>query len=126
VESTSTVKSTAAMECAAAARCYTVESAAKSTPNGTAETRAPVEAGARSEAATIEAVEPGTRADKEPSGKVARAIVAVRGTGIRSVPVVAVFANGSRTGEDRPDSNCDLCIGSTGHYREKSYQSQVS
>jgi len=124
VEPASTVKSTAAMECAAARR-YTVEAAAKSTPDGTAETRAPVEAGARPEAATVEAVEPGARADKDPSGKVAGAIVSVRGTGIRSVPVVAIRAYRSRTGVDRSNPNRDLCIGSTGHHYEKSYQSHI-
>ena len=125
VEPASTVKSTAAMEFTAAARRYAVESAGKSTPNWTAETSAPVKTGTRSKAATIEAVEPRTRADEDASGKVARAIVSVRGACIRSVPVVAIRACRSCTGKNRPNPNRDLCIGSTGHNREKSYQSRI-
>jgi hypothetical protein len=125
MEPASTVKSTAAMEFTAAARRYTVVSTAKSTPNWTAETRAPVKAGARSKAATIEAVEPRTCADEDPSGKVARAIVSVRCAGIRSVPVVTIRAYRSCTGKDRPNPNRDLRIGCTDHDREKSYQSHI-
>jgi hypothetical protein len=125
VESTATVKSSAAMECAATESGITAESAAKSARSGTAETRPPVEAGPRSEAATIVAMEPRTRADKDPAGKIARAIVAIRGAGIRSEPIVAISANRSRTGEDRANPDRDLCVCSTRHNHEKPYQSHV-
>ena len=127
VESTATVKTTAAMECFAAMRCYAteawiaMESTAKSARTGTTETSAATEDRSRVEAAAIEAVKPGTRADKYPAGKILRAIVAVRSAGVRSKAVVAVRANGSRTNEERTNPNRHLCIGSTRHHHEQPY-----
>ena len=131
VESTSTVRSTAAMEFTATAWCcateagIAVESTAKSAGTRATEARPADEARATAPTAAIEAVEPRARSDEYPAGKILRAIVAVRSAGVWSVAVVAVRASGSRTNEERANPNRDLCIGSTRHNHEKPYQSHV-
>jgi hypothetical protein len=138
VESTSTVDcattancTTAAMEVAATARRNTMESgiaaesALRSARSRTAESRSAMEYGSTVPAVAVEAMEPRTRADKDPSGKIARAIVAVRSAGVRSEPIVAIGADRSRTDEDRANLNRDLCMGSARHHNEKSYQSHI-
>jgi len=124
---TSTVKPTAAMEFAATARRdamesgIAAESAVKPAWTGTAESRPANEAGSTAPAAAIKAVEPRTRADKDPAGEIARAIVTVRSAGIRSEPIVAIGADRSRADENRANSNRDLCMGRARHHNEKPY-----
>jgi hypothetical protein len=119
------------MEFAATARRYAMESgvaaesAVKSARTGTAETKTSTEDRPRSEAATIEAVEPRTRADKYSAGEIVRAIVAIRSAVVRSEPIVAVGADRSRTGEDGTNLSRDLCMRAACYDHEKPYQSHV-
>lgn len=129
---TTTNCATAAVEVAAAARRYAMESGiaagstVKSARSRTAETRSAVEDGPAVPAASVEAVEPWAGADKNPAGKVARAIVAVRSAGVRSEPIVTIGADRSRTDEDRANLNRNLCMGSARrHHNENPYQSHI-
>ena len=103
----------------------TAESAAEPARTRTAPTGPASEDSATVPTAAIEAVEPRTGADKDPTRKIARAVVSVRGAGVRSVPIVAIGADRSRTGEDRANSNRNLRMSATCHNHEKSYQSYV-
>src|ERR1700691_1819214 len=126
VESRSTVESTAAMKSSSAMESgIAAESAGEPARTRTAPTGPANEAGATAPTAAIEAVEPRTGADKDPARKIARAVVSVRGAGVRSVPIVAIGADRSRTGEDRANSNRNLRMGATCYNHEESYQSYV-
>jgi len=101
-----TVESTASARYGAAA-----ESAVKSDSAASIKCRpAPVEP-----AASVEAMEPGTRANKHAPGKIIRPIVAVRRARVRRVPVIAVGAYRSWTDVAWPKSNSnpDLRMGSS-------------
>jgi hypothetical protein len=101
-----TVEPTASARYGAAA-----ESAVKSDSAASIKCRpAPIES-----APSVEAMEPGTRANKHAPGKIIRPIVAVRRARVRRVPVVAVGAYRSGTDVAWPESNSnpDLRMGSS-------------
>lgn len=79
--------------------------------------------------AVISAVIPGTRADEDAAGEVARPVVAVRGTGVRIITIVTVSADGGRANRsvDRPYSNgeADLRVGAARGKKQNSEQSCI-
>src|SRR6266567_3436865 len=117
VKATITASEAAAVEASAPAEIASAVTPARSPIEATSVIAASIETAAIVAAAVktapVIAVMPGAGADKHAVDKVVRAIVAVRSTAIRVIPVVAVGADRSRPVVRRTNSNADkhsLCV----------------
>src|SRR6266567_3400222 len=117
MKATITASEAAAVEASAPAEIASAVTPARSPIEATSVIAASIETAAIVAAAVktapVIAAVPGAGADKHAVDKVVRAIVAVRSTAIRVIPVVAVGADRSRPVVRRTNSNADkhsLCV----------------
>src|SRR6266700_2791825 len=130
MKATITASEAAAVEASAPAEIASAVTPARSPIEATSVIAASIEtaaivAAAIEARAPVKAVEPWSSTDKHAVDKVVRAVVAIRRTTIRVIPVIAVGARRSRPVVRWADSNADknsLCMGRNCHRKHANRQ----